>query len=112
MSEKTIVRKTADELGMGRTDWERVRNLTDEEIEQAIAEDPDAAPILDEEWFRTAELVVPGEKKRITMRVNQDVIDYFKRKGRGYQTRMNAVLKAYVIHQKRKEGDATSPEAA
>ena len=73
----------------------------DEELEQAVREDPDQE-LLDEEWFRTAELVVPGEKKRITMRVDQDVISYFKRKGRGYQTRMNAVLKAYVLHQKKK----------
>lgn len=102
MSEKRIVRKSADELGKGRTDWERVDSLTDEEIEKAVAEDPDQE-LLDEEWFRKAELVVPGEKKKITMRVDRDVLDYFKRKGRGYQTRMNAVLKAYVMHQKRKE---------
>lgn len=101
MSERHIVRKSADELGEGRTDWERVDALTDEEIEQAVREDPNQE-LLDAEWFRTAEVVVPGEKKRITMRVDRDVLEFFKRKGRGYQTRMNAVLKAYVLHQKRK----------
>lgn len=103
MSEKRTVRKSADELVEDRSDWERVDNLTDEEIERAVAEDPDAPELLDEEWFRTAKLVVPGEKKRITIRVDRDVLNYFKRKGRGYQTRMNAVLKAYVMHRK-KEG--------
>ncbi len=100
MSEKHIM-KSADELGRGRTDWARVDALTDEEIEQAVAEDPDQE-LLDAEWFRTAELVVPGEKERVTLRVDRDVLEFFKQKGRGYQTRMNAVLKAYVLHQKRK----------
>ena len=101
MSEKDIEVHSLDEEIEDRTDYERIDGLTDEEIEQAVREDPDQE-LLDEEWFRTAELVVPGEKKRITMRVDQDVISYFKRKGRGYQTRMNAVLKAYVLHQKKK----------
>ena len=101
MSEKTTAGKSAGELGEGSTDWERPGNLTGEEIEQAAREDP-SQELLDEEWFRTAELVMPGEKKRITMRVDQDVVDFFKRKGRGSQTRMNAVLKAYVLYQKRK----------
>lgn len=102
MSEKNIERHSLEEKLEDRTDYQRIDALTDEEIEQAVAEDPDAPELLDAEWFRTAELVVPGEKKRITMRVDQDVVDYFKRKGHGYQTRMNAVLKAYVMHQKRK----------
>ena len=63
-----------------RTDWERVDALTDEEIEQAVAEDPDAE-LLDAEWFRTAELVVPSAEK----------------------TRINDVLKAYVLSQRLKE---------
>lgn len=100
MSEKNIVRKSADELGKGRTDWARVDALTDEEIERAVAEDP-GQELLDAEWFHTAELVVPGEKRRITLRVNRDVIDFFKQKGRGYQARMNTVVTAYVRQQKR-----------
>lgn len=103
MSEKNIVRRSLGDIVGDKTDWERVDALTDEEIERAVAEDPDAPELLDAEWFRTAELVVPGEKKRITLRVNQDVIDYFKQKGRGYRTRMNAVLRAYVLHRKERE---------
>lgn len=113
MSEKNIVvRKLGDTEG-DRTDWERVDALTDEEIEQAVREDPDAE-LLDAEWFRTAELVVPSsEKTRINIRLDEDIVDYFKQQGRGYQTRINDVLKAYVLSQKLKaqrealeEGDA------
>ena len=102
MSEKHTETHSLDEALDDRTDYERIDRLTDEEIEDAVREDPDAPELLNREWFETAELVVPGEKKRITMRVDEDVIAFFKRKGRGYQTRMNAVLKAYMLHRKRK----------
>lgn len=103
MSEKNIVvRKLGDTEG-DRTDWKRVDALTDEEIEEAVAEDPDAK-LLDAEWFRTAELVVPStEKTRINIRLDKDIVDYFKRQGRGYQTRINDVLKAYVLSKRIEE---------
>ncbi len=95
-NEKHIVRVSLAEAGTGRTDWARVAALTDEEIEKAIAEDPDAAPILDEEWFRQAEVVFPATKIATSIRVDGDVMDWFKGQGRGWQTRMNAVLRAYA----------------
>ena len=81
---------------LGRTDWARVDALTDEEIERAIADDPDAAPPLDAEWFRNAELVIPAAKVATSIRVDGDVMDWFRTQGRGWQTRMNAVLRAYA----------------
>ena len=103
MSEKNIVvRKLGDTEG-DRTDWECVAAVTDEEIEQAVAEDPDAE-LLDAEWFRTAELVVPSaEKTRINIRLDKDIVAHFKEQGRGYQTRINDVLKAYVLSRRLKE---------
>ena len=96
MSKNRIVRVSIDHLKAGDTDWARVDALTDEDIERAIAEDPDAAPILDAEWFRNAELVYPAAKVPTSMRVDGDVMDWFKAQGRGWQTRMNAVLRAYA----------------
>lgn len=85
-----------------RTDWERLQELSDEEIEAAVAEDPDMM-LLDEEWFQKAQFIVPtAEKKRITIRLDEDIIEYFKREGKGYQSRINAVLKAYVLAQQMK----------
>jgi uncharacterized protein (DUF4415 family) len=75
--------------------------MSDREIEEAVRSDPDAAPILDEEWFRTAKLVLPQRKIPVSIRVDREVIEWFKAQGPRYQSRMNAVLKAYVGAQKR-----------
>ncbi len=79
----------------GRTDWERLRSLTDEEIDASIANDPDWAEFKDIDWSK-AVLVIPAKKKAISIRVDEDVLDYFKKEGGGYQRRMNAVLRSYM----------------
>ena len=84
-----------------RTDWQYLDRLTDDEIAAAVASDPDAAP-LDVDWSQ-AVLVVPAKKKAISIRVDPDVLDYFKKEGAGYQRRINAVLRSYV-EQKQKRG--------
>ena len=87
-----------------RTDWERVDRLTDEAIAKAVASDPDAAPILTREWFKHATLMPPLiNKKGVFLRLDPDILDWFKRQGPKYQTRMNAVLRAYM------EAHATPP---
>ncbi len=80
-----------------KTDWERVSRLTDAEIEAAVASDPDAAPILTEEWFRQATWMPPLTKKGVFLRLDPEVVAWFKDGGPGYQTRMNAVLRAYAM---------------
>jgi uncharacterized protein (DUF4415 family) len=82
------------------TDWARLDALTDEEIEASIANDPDWADFKDLDWS-DAVLVIPPKKKAISIRVDEDVLDYFKQEGAGYQRRMNAVLRSYM-QQKRK----------
>src|SRR4051794_23596313 len=77
-----------------QTDWARVDALTDEEIAQAVANDPDAVPI-DVDWS-DAVLVVPPKKQAISIRVDEDVLDFFKKEGDGYQRRINAVLRSYM----------------
>lgn len=74
--------------------------MTDKEIEEAVRNDPDAVP-LDVDWSQ-AVLVIPPKKKAISIRVDEDVLDYFKKEGAGYQRRMNAVLRSYM-QQKRKK---------
>lgn len=94
----TIVSRDAPRR-KGKTDWAAVDALTDEEIEAAVRNDPDAVP-LDVDWS-DAVLVIPPRKKAISIRVDEDVLDYFKKQGAGYQRRMNAVLRSYM-QQKRK----------
>ncbi|MET3906209.1 uncharacterized protein (DUF4415 family) [Bradyrhizobium sp. S3.3.6] len=88
----TIVSR--DSPRKGKTDWARVDALTDEDIAEAVANDPDAVPI-DIDWS-DAVLVMPPRKKAISIRLDEDVLDFFKREGEGYQRRMNAVLRSYM----------------
>ena len=67
------------------------------EAEQAI--DYSDIPELDEAFFRNAKLVEPSAKEQVTLRIDADVLEWFKARGKGYQTRMNAVLKAFVLSQ-------------
>ena len=77
-----------------QTDWARVDALTDEDITRAVANDPDAVP-LDVDWS-DAVLVIPPKKQAISIRVDEDVLNFFKKEGDGYQRRINAVLRSYM----------------
>jgi uncharacterized protein (DUF4415 family) len=85
----------------GKTDWERLRNITDEEIEASIANDPDWEEFKDIDWSKVV-LVIPPKKKAISIRVDEDVLDYFKKEGAGYQRRINAVLRSYMRHKRKR----------
>ena len=69
--------------------------MTDAEIEANARSDPDNPP-LTAAWFKKAVLVYPDGKTLISIRLDPDVLAWFKRQGKGYQTRINAVLRAYV----------------
>jgi uncharacterized protein (DUF4415 family) len=100
MKSERIIRRKWGERRKGKTDWAAVDALTDEQIKEAVRNDPDAVP-LDFDWS-DAVLVIPPKKKAISIRVDEDVLDYFKKEGAGYQRRMNAVLRSYM-QQKRKK---------
>lgn len=77
----------------GKTDWAAVDALTDEDITKAIANDPDWS----DDWNWTdAVLVIPPKKTAISIRVDEDVLKFFKKEGDGYQRRINAVLRSYM----------------
>lgn len=89
MSEK-ITRMRSDEgFGQDRTDWNRLRAMKDEDI------DTSDIPELDESFFKNARVVMPPEKKHVSIRLDADVLDWMKAQGKGYQSRINAVLRAY-----------------
>ena len=69
----------------------------------AVADDPDTF-IPDREWFKHAKIVMPKPKEAVTLRLDPDVLTYFRKAGRGYQTRINAVLKAFVESRARRAG--------
>ena len=84
----------------GRTNWAEVDALTDDDIARAVADDPDAAP-LDIDWS-DAKVYFPLLKRPTSLRIDPDVLAFFKAGGKGYQTRMNAVLRSYMEHRLRK----------
>ncbi|MDR3423938.1 MAG: BrnA antitoxin family protein [Alphaproteobacteria bacterium] len=81
-----------------KTDLARLNAMTDADIARAVADDPDTF-IPDEGWWAKARIVMPKNKEMVTLRLDPDVIEWFKHDGKGYQTRINAVLKAFVESQ-------------
>jgi uncharacterized protein (DUF4415 family) len=72
-----------------RTDWQRLKNMKDNDI------DTSDIPELDDEFFKNAVLRVPG-KQPITIRLDKDVLEWFKAQGQGYQSRINQLLRRYM----------------
>ena len=95
MKKEHIVTRRWGDRRKGKTDWARVDAMTDEEVEASIANDPDWAEFKDIDWS-DAVLVIPARKKAISIRVDEDVLDFFKNEGDGYQRRINAVLRSYM----------------
>jgi len=106
-----IVSFSADALAIteDRTDWARVDGKTDVDLAADIAADP-AWTGVPEDWVNRAHWAfgTPGarreNKKQVTMRFDADVLDYFRGQGRGWQSRMNAVLRTFMMGDPRKPG--------
>jgi uncharacterized protein (DUF4415 family) len=96
--------------GEDQTDWARVEAMTEEELAAVIADDPDWQGFPPpEEWAKHATKGLPFPlpkegKKQVTLRLDPDILEHFRRQGRGWQTRINAVLRTYV------EAEARRPE--
>ncbi|MGJ7552056.1 BrnA antitoxin family protein [Pseudomonas alloputida] len=77
-----------------KTDWSRLAQMDDKDI------DTSDIPELGEDFFREAELRVPA-KQTVTIRLDSDVLSWFKEQGAGYQTRINQLLRQYMQAQQR-----------
>jgi len=75
-----------------KTDWKRLDSMKEDDINY------DDIPELSADFFEKAELKLPS-KKSITLRVDGDVLEWFKSQGQGYQTRINKLLRKYMEHQ-------------
>lgn len=84
-----------DTRKQSRTDWAKIKAMKDGDI------DFSDVPELDDDFFAEAALW-PGKKKQITIRLDPDVVDFFKTKGRGYQSSINAALRRYMEAQQRR----------
>jgi uncharacterized protein (DUF4415 family) len=91
--ERIVVRRRPRRKG--RTDWQRLASMSENEIVRRAQADPDAQPT-DADFWKGARVILPQGKHPVTLRVDKDVLDWFKAHGRRYQSRMNAVLRSYM----------------
>jgi len=78
----------------GATDWSQFGRRTPAQIRKGIGADPEAYAT-DAQFWKTAKVVLPTPKEIVTMRLDADLLRWFRRE-RGYQTRINAILRAYM----------------
>lgn len=97
-----IAHASADEIAgrEDKTDWQRVKAMAQAEVERLA--DADEGP-LPEGWENTVMLGLPPRKKDVHIRLDADILDWFKSHGTGYQTRINAVLRSFVQTRQRLE---------
>jgi uncharacterized protein (DUF4415 family) len=88
----------------GRADLGRLRRMTEAEIRRTA---PSELVDLPAGFWDAGEIVVPTAKQAISLRVDQDVLDWFRQTGARYQTRMNAVLRSYMARMRK---PAVTPE--
>jgi uncharacterized protein (DUF4415 family) len=80
--------------GRVRSNWKKAAAMSKAEVEAAVASDEDEAGMV-VDWS-SATVDLPKPKAVLNMRVDSDVLDFFRAQGHGYQTRINAVLRSYV----------------
>lgn len=85
-----IIKTTSKPLAKGQSDFKRLRNMRDGDIDYSDI------PKLDKSFWKTAKLVMPEPKDRLTIRLDHDVVKWLKKNGKGYQTRINAILRSYM----------------
>jgi len=76
-----------------KTDWKRLAEMDNQDI------DTNDIPELDDDFFRKAQINVPA-KQPVTLRLDTDVLVWFKSQGQGYQTRINKLLRSYMENQR------------
>ena len=85
----------------GKTDYARLDAMTDDDIARAVESDPTMAPIGSIDWDK-ASLVIPPGKDIITLRLDRDILKWLRAQGKGYQTLINQVLRAFYNAQTKK----------
>ncbi len=88
MSKKTILNNSKS-----KTDWQRLDSMTDEEID--LSDCPEITPEKFTKAVVRQGLPIDKNKTQVTLRIDSDVLEWFKSHGRGYQTQINSLLRAY-----------------
>lgn len=94
--EHTIRRSLTPRRPKPEADWAAFDARTDAEIAAAVADDPDAAPFADVDWSKDIHVVEPPAKQAISIRIDSDVLAWFRSNSGRYQSKINSVLRAYM----------------
>lgn len=92
MRKQTTLRKS-------ETDWKRIDAMKDEDID--LSDNPEVPAEMFARGILRRGLKPIRRKKQLTLRVDSDVVDWYKNQGRGYQTRINSLLRAYMKEHQR-----------
>ncbi|MGO8731434.1 MAG: BrnA antitoxin family protein [Terriglobia bacterium] len=84
-----------------RTNWKRVNALKDDRID--FSDTPELTPEMFARAVVRRGLKPVPRKEQLTIRVDSDVLEWYKKHGPGYQTRINALLRAYMQEHARKQ---------
>jgi uncharacterized protein (DUF4415 family) len=97
MKKERIVRMTLEEAlaQPSKSDWAKIDATTEADIERQVAEDPDLQGFDDIDWSKAVFVPAPA-KQPISIRLDADVLDFFRSQGEGYQSRINKVLRHYM----------------
>lgn len=101
LADGTVLRRRPDgsfRAVRSKSDLGRIARWTDAEIERMATSDTDH-PTLDAEFWRGVDKL--PRKEAISIKLDHDVLAFFRKQGRGYQTRINAVLRRYVQSQRK-----------
>ncbi|HEX9423985.1 MAG TPA: BrnA antitoxin family protein [Pyrinomonadaceae bacterium] len=93
-------RSTTKKSETDQTDWKRIDAMKDEDID--FSDIPEITPEMFARAVRRRNFEPIPRKRQLTLRVDSDVIDWYKKQGPGYQTRINSLLRAYMKEHKRK----------
>lgn len=83
-------------MNISQNRLQEILNIPDDKI------DTSDIPELDDHFWENAKMITPITKKAVSLRLDSDVLDWFKNQGKGYQSVINNVLRTYVHHQQNK----------
>jgi uncharacterized protein (DUF4415 family) len=82
-----------------QTDWKRIKTLKDKDID--LSDNPELTPAMFARAVVRRGLKPVSRKAQLTLRIDGDVLAWFRKQGRGYQTQINSLLRAYMEAHKR-----------
>ena len=101
--------KKSSTMQKSQTDWDRLDSMKEEEID--LSDIPEITPEMFAKSVVRKGLKPVRRKTQLTIRLDHDVVDWYKSQGRGYQTRINSLLRAYMEAHKEHQGQSNQPSA-